>query len=168
MRLIRAASQSQSPQNRYANWRQKPPGAVPRKNVRPRSLLTSNGYGSKPLGSLFLRRKVASVKAKCTLFTVHMAHMPVMTVPTRPSDCPRPSLSGLQRKPKDAAKFFGWNYTICSQHERDECGLSKKAAENTPRPSGTVRCVPSATGRFVIVVQSRRTEGASWLSVRGW
>lgn len=30
---------------------------------------------------------------------------------------------------KDAANFFGWNYTTYSQHERGERGISKKAAE---------------------------------------
>lgn len=68
-----------------------------------------------------------SVKAKRTLFCVQIARM---DSDDRPPEAIRLETARVRRgfkKPKDAARFFGWNYDTYIQHERGERGITRAA-----------------------------------------
>lgn len=69
------------------------------------------------------------VKAKCTPATVHNAHM--AKIQEFSDQALRLRAARIERGFEDAkaaAKFFGWNYTTYSQHERGERGLKRETA----------------------------------------
>lgn len=71
------------------------------------------------------------VKSKRTPISVHSARM----IDDRPDEAKRLQLARERRgfsSAKDAAEYFGWNYTTYSQHERGERGLSRAAAKYAP------------------------------------